>query len=62
MFNIYYNDRIIVCDETAGFVTSLNQELTVINQLKRDVLVKTLSGTSPPQDGKYVVHFFFAQK
>ena len=24
--------------------------------MKRDVLVKTLSGTSPPQDGKYVVH------
>ena len=25
------NDQIFVCDETAGFVTSLNQELNVIN-------------------------------
>ena len=25
--------------------------------MKRDVLVKTLPGTSPPQDGKYVIHW-----
>ena len=49
------NYQKVFCNKTAKFCGLIKSKLKR-NQLKRDVLVKTLPGTSPPQDGKYEIH------